>query len=263
MKNDPERELSVLIVDDERLAREKLRGLLKKHWNVRIAGEARNADEAEEMIREAQPDLVFLDIQMPGGSGFDLLERLEDPPFIVFVTAYDRFAIRAFEVNALDYLLKPVDPERLKGALGRITYRTKKQVSNASLFYSSDRVFLKTGKKVQFVSLLDIAAIVAEKNYTHVMTIKGKRYIVHFPFHYWERRLPKDIFVVLDRSLMINRNHIQSWKTGSRNAELSLTGIRTPFYLGRSAYQRFKAMNKYNQQKGGDSEDQQTRYIAP
>jgi len=89
---------------------------------------------------------------------------------------------------------------------------------------------------------LDIAAIIAEKNYTHVMTIKGKKYIVHFPFNYWERRLPKDVFVVLDRSLMINRNHIQSWETGSRNAELSLTGIRTPFYLGRAAYQRFKAL---------------------
>ncbi|HOE16262.1 MAG TPA: response regulator transcription factor [Syntrophorhabdaceae bacterium] len=247
MKSEPERKLSVLIVDDERLAREKLRGLLKTHWNVRVAGEAKNADEAEKMIRAEQPDLVFLDIQMPGGSGFDLLERLEDPPFIVFVTAYDQFAIRAFEVNALDYLLKPVDPEQLERALGRITYRTKKQVSNASLFCSSDRVFLKTGKKVQFVPLLDIAAIVAEKNYTHVMTIKGKRYIVHFPFIYWEKRLPKDVFVVLDRSLMINRNHIQSWKTESRNAELFLAGIRTPFHLGRAAYQRFKAMNKYNQ----------------
>jgi len=242
VKNDPERELSVLIVDDERLAREKLRGLLKKHWNVRIAGEAKNAAEAEEMIREEQPDLVFLDIQMPGGSGFDLLERLEDPPFIVFVTAYDRFAIRAFEVNALDYLVKPVDPGRLKGALGRITYRTKKQVSNASLFYSSDRVFLKTGKKVQFVSLLDIAAIVADKNYTHVMTIKGKKYIVHFPFNYWERRLPKDVFIVLDRSLMINMHHIQSWTIQSRTAELYLVGVSTPFYLKRAAYQRFKAL---------------------
>lgn len=242
MKNDPEQELSVLIVDDERLAREKLRGLLKKHWNVRIAGEARNADEAEKMIGEAQPDLVFLDIQMPGGSGFDLLERLENPPFIVFVTAYDQFAIRAFEVNALDYLLKPVDPERLEGALGRIAYRTKREVNNDFRFFPSDRAFLKTGKKVRFVELKDIAAIVAEKNYTHVMTIRGKSYIVHSPFNYWRRRLPKDVFVVLDRSLMINRNHVQSWIIQSRAAELYLAGVQTPFRLGRAAYQRFKAL---------------------
>jgi two-component system LytT family response regulator len=242
MKNDPEQELSVLIVDDERLAREKLRGLLKKHWNVRIAGEARNADEAEKMIAEIRPDLVFLDIQMPGGSGFDLLERLEDPPFIVFVTAYDRFAIRAFEVNALDYLLKPVDPERLEKALRRMAYRTKKEENSDIHFFPSDRVFLKTGNKVQFIQLGDIAAIVAEGNYTHVMTIRGKKYIVHFPLNYWEKRLPKDIFVVLSRSLIINRHHIQSWSSKARNAELYLVGIRTPFYLGRAAYQRFKAL---------------------
>jgi len=242
VKNDPERELSVLIVDDERLAREKLRGLLKKHWNVRIAGEARNADEAEEMIREAQPDLVFLDIQMPGGSGFDLLERLEDPPFIVFVTAYDRFAIRAFEVNALDYLLKPVDPERLKGALGRAVSKTYTLGVTGGSLSHADRVFLNTGKRNLFLPVTKIAAITADKNYTNVIDIKGLRYMVRSSLRDWERRLPKDIFVVLDRSLMVNRNHIQSWETESRGAEVFLTGVPTPFYLGRTGYQRFKEL---------------------
>jgi len=241
-KNDPERELSVLIVDDERLAREKLRGLLKKHWNIRIAGEARNIDEAETMIAGTRPDLVFLDIQMPGGSGFDLLERLEDPPFIVFVTAYDAFAIRAFEVNALDYLVKPVDPERLEGSLRRIISKTSIPEETGGVLSRSDRVFLKTGKKIQFIPLTDIAAIVAEKNYSHVVTIRGKKHIVHFPFNYWERRLPKDVFVVLDRSLMINRYHVQSWTIQSRAAELCLMGVQTPFHLGRAAYKRFKAL---------------------
>jgi len=240
VKNDPERELSVLIVDDERLAREKLRGLLKKHWNVRIAGEAKNADEAEKMIGEAQPDLVFLDIQMPGGSGFDLLERLEDPPFIVFVTAYDRFAIRAFEVNALDYLLKPVDPERLKGALGRAISKAHTPGEMGGALSHTDRVFLNTGKKSLFLPVTKIAAITADKNYTNVIDIKDMRYMVRSSLKDWERRLPKDIFVVLDRSLMINRNHIQSWKTGSRGAEVFLTGISAPFCLGRTGYQRFR-----------------------
>ena len=242
MNNNPERELSVLIVDDERLAREKMRGLLRKYWNVRIAGEARNADEAEKMITETRPDLIFLDIQMPGGSGFDLLERLEDPPFVIFVTAYDRFAIRAFEVNALDYLVKPVDPERLEGSLKRILSKTKTEEKNTIRFSYPDRVFLKTGKNIRFVPITDIAAIVAERNYTHVVTIKSRKYTVHFPFSYWVRRLPEDVFVVLDRSLMINRHHIQSWATKSRTAELYLVGVSTPFYLRRAAYQRFKAM---------------------
>ena len=242
MKNNPERELSVLIVDDERLAREQLRGLLKKHWNVRIAGEARNIDEAERMIADARPNLVFLDIQMPGGSGFDLLERLEDPPPVIFVTAYDTFAIRAFEVNALDYLVKPVDPERLEGSLRRVASKTHAPGEMGEALSYSDRVFLKTGKKIQFIPLKDIAAIVAEKNYSHIMTIRGKRHIVHFPFNYWERRLPQDVFVVLDRSLMINRYHVQSWTIRSRTAELYLVGVQTPFHLGRAAYQRFKTL---------------------
>ncbi len=240
MKNVPEQEFSVLIVDDERLAREKLRELLKKHWNVRIAGEARNADEAETMITETRPDLVFLDIQMPGGSGFDLLERLEDPPFIVFVTAYDRFAIRAFEVNALDYLLKPVDPARLEEALKRATSKTHVPGKTGGAFSSSDRVFLSTGKKKFFLPITKIAAITADKNYTNVIDISGVRYMVRSSLRDWERRLPTDVFILLDRSLVINRNHIQSWKTRSRGAEVFLTGIATPFCLGRTGYQRFK-----------------------
>jgi len=240
VKNDPELELSVLIVDDERLAREKMRGLLRKHWNVRIAGEARNVDEAEKMIIETRPGLVFLDIQMPGGSGFDLLERLEDPPFIVFVTAYDQFAIRAFEVNALDYLVKPVDPERLERSLKRVTSKTHTSGEMGGALSYSDRVFLNTGRKISFISVTRIAAITADKNYTNVIDVKGVQYMVRSSLKDWERRLPEDVFVVLDRSLMINRHHIQSWTTRSRGAEVFLTGISTPFYLGRTGYQRFK-----------------------
>jgi len=242
VNNNPERELSVLIVDDERLAREKMRGLLGKHWNVRIAGEARNADEAEKMITETRPDLIFLDIQMPGGSGFDLLERLEDPPFVIFVTAYDRFAIRAFEVNALDYLVKPVDPGRLEGSLKRITSKTYAPGEMGGSLSQSDRVFLNTGKKNHFLPVMKIAAITADKNYTIVIDIKGMRYMVRFSLKDWERRLPENVFAVLDRSLIINRHHIQSWTTKSRGAEVFLAGISTPFCLGRTGYQRFKEL---------------------
>jgi len=242
MKNNPEQELSVLIVDDERLAREQLRGLLKKHWNIRIAGEARNIDEAERMIADARPNLVFLDIQMPGGSGFDLLERLEDPPPVIFVTAYDTFAIRAFEVNALDYLVKPVDPERLEGSLRRVASKTHAPGEIGEALSYSDRVFLKTGKKNIFLPVMKIAAITADKNYTNVMDINGLRYMVRSSLRDWERRLPQDVFVVLDRSLMINRHHVQSWTIQSRGAEVFLTGIATPFYLGRTGYQRFKEL---------------------
>jgi len=99
-----------ILVDDERLARSSLRALLEEHPQVQIVGEAANARQAKEAIEAQHPDVVFLDIQMPGGSGFDLLEQLDAPPAVIFVTAFDQYAIRAFEVNAVDYLLKPVDP---------------------------------------------------------------------------------------------------------------------------------------------------------
>ncbi|HBL24160.1 MAG TPA: hypothetical protein DDZ40_08590 [Deltaproteobacteria bacterium] len=117
MKNDQQKEIRVLIVDDERLARANLKGLLEEHQYVRVVGEARNITEAEKILRELPVDLVFLDIQMPGGSGFDLLERLECRPNIVFVTAYDHYVTRALGSQALDCLLKPVDPDRLGESL--------------------------------------------------------------------------------------------------------------------------------------------------
>ena len=124
MKEEQEREVRVLIVDDERLARVNLRGLLGEHPYVRIVGEARNITEARQVLNEAPVDLIFLDIQMPGGSGFDLLETLEHRPQVVFVTAHDHYATQAEASQALDFLLKPVDPDRLGESLQKaLNYR--------------------------------------------------------------------------------------------------------------------------------------------
>src|SRR6187455_901623 len=123
--------MRALIVDDERLARKELMKLLEEHPSIEIVGEAMNADEAEKMIEELNPDLLFLDIQMPGRTGFQLLESLDSAPLVVFTTAYDEFAIKAFEVNALDYLLKPIQPERLSEAISKLA--DKERAKNAAL----------------------------------------------------------------------------------------------------------------------------------
>jgi two-component system LytT family response regulator len=117
MKDNQKKEIRVLIVDDERLARANMKGLLEEHGYVRVVGEARNITEAEKILGELPVDLVFLDIQMPGGSGFDLLKRLEYRPNVIFVTAHDQYVTRASESQALDCLLKPVDPDRLGESL--------------------------------------------------------------------------------------------------------------------------------------------------
>ncbi|MCL4502212.1 MAG: LytTR family DNA-binding domain-containing protein [Deltaproteobacteria bacterium] len=192
------------------------------------------------MIAAQRPDLVFLDIQMPGGSGFDLLERLEFPPPIIFVTAFDNYAIRAFEVNALDYLLKPVEPERLARTIARVKKRDTGPEEAAGLLRGTDRVFLDAGRQAVFLEVAEIAAIRAAGNYTQVIAGNGRSYLVRIPLHNWEARLPAKVFVLLDRSLLINRSQIKRYVLQTRAAELYLGGIAQPFLLGRQGLRRFK-----------------------
>lgn len=229
-----------MIVDDERLARENLRGLLATYEEIVVIGEARNSQEARRMISDQRPDLVFLDIQMPGGSGFDLVEQLEFPPLIIFVTAFDNYAIRAFEVNALDYLLKPVEPERLARAIKRVGRRDSEPYGAIGLLRLTDRVFLDTGRQAVFLGVADIAAIRAEGNYTQVVDVSGQSYLVRVPLHKWEARLPADGFILLDRSLLINLSHLRRYVLQTRRAELFLAGMAQPFILGRTGLRRFK-----------------------
>lgn len=242
MKNKLEVELRVVIIDDEPLARERLKGLLKKYWHVRVSGEAQDIFEAEKKIKETDPDLIFLDIQMPGGTGFDLLDRLENPPRVIFVTAFDQFAIRAFKVNALDYLLKPIDEQRLEESLKRAVAIPVLPEDAGGLLSMADQVFLNTGRKKLFIPVANIAAITTEGNYTSVINLKGDQFMVRIPLKDWERRLPGDVFIVLDRALMINKRQVRSWTSQLRNAELCIADIPTTFRLGRAAYQRFKEL---------------------
>ncbi|MFN5912535.1 MAG: LytR/AlgR family response regulator transcription factor, partial [Bacteroidota bacterium] len=133
-----------LIIDDERLGREELKLLLKDFLEVEIVDEAKNGEEGIRKIKELKPDLVFLDISMPGMTGFEMLRKLEEIPRVIFVTAYDEFALKAFDVNALDYILKPVDPERLKDAIQKLT-------SKEDDFISSENVAF--GRKERLLSI--------------------------------------------------------------------------------------------------------------
>ncbi len=151
MSNDPRPEIRTVIVDDERGARKTLRDLLSGHPYVHVIGEAADAAAARETIARERPDLVFLDVRMPGGSGFDLLDKLEDRPSVIFVTAYDEFAVGAFTSDAFDYLLKPVDPDRLNLSLERLLSSGRDR-GQPSAIMQGDRVCLNTGKKVVFMS---------------------------------------------------------------------------------------------------------------
>ena len=157
--------IRVLIIDDERLARAELRRLLVAHAEIEIVGEAANIEEAKRAIDDLQPDLIFLDVQMPGGSGFDLLASLDDAPEVIFTTAFDAYALKAFEVNALDYLQKPVAARRLAEALARAQLRIQK---NQSTLKNGNKIFIKDGERCWFMALTDISLFESEGNYARV-----------------------------------------------------------------------------------------------
>ncbi len=200
--------MKALIIDDERLARVELRRLLGAHPEIEIVGEARNADEATVSISATAPDLVFLDIQMPGATGFDLLASLENPPQVIFTTAYDEYAVRAFEVNALDYLLKPIAPERLAAALARVNPRaTPKRL---------EQVFVREGERCWFVSVQDIFLLESEGNYTRVY-FGSERPLIRRALQALEQRLDTAKFFRASRKQILNLD----WIT---KTDLNVTG---------------------------------------
>lgn len=160
--------MKALIVDDEPLARRELARLLAAFPAVRVIGEAANIDDAQVRIEELGPDVVFLDIAMPGGTGFDLLARLDRVPRIVFTTAYDQHAVKAFEVNALDYLLKPIEPDRLASALRKVESALAHALETLPRDAPLDRLFIKDGPRCWFVPLREVSLFTSEGNYVRL-----------------------------------------------------------------------------------------------
>ncbi len=192
--------MTALIVDDERLARLELRRLLAAHPEVEIVGEARNAEEALELAPNLAPDVLFLDIQMPGMTGFDLLERLEDVPQVIFTTAYDAYALKAFEVNALDYLLKPIAPARLEAALAKVRIAPRQE--------RLERVFVRDGERCWIVRLPDIFLLESEGNYTRVW-FANERPLIRRSLNTLEEQLDAAVFFRASRKQMINLKWIE------------------------------------------------------
>jgi two-component system LytT family response regulator len=197
--------VKAIIVDDERLARAELRRLLGPHRNIEIAGEARNGQEAETLVRELKPDLMFLDIQMPGLTGFDLLERLEDVPQVIFTTAYDAYAIKAFEVNALDYLMKPIAPARLAAALGKVRPRSASP--------RLEQVFVRDGDRCWIVRMPDIFLLESEGNYTRVH-FSNESPLIRRSLNALEAQLDPAMFFRAGRREIVNLKWIEKVELG-------------------------------------------------
>lgn len=198
--------MKALLIDDERLARSELRRLLKAHPEVEIVGEAANAIQAEEKIASLKPDLIFLDVQMPGRTGFELLADLPDAPHVIFTTAYDQYALKAFDFGALDYLLKPIEPARLTLALARLQTDHEPATEAASATGSlgeTDQVFLKDGDRCWLVRVSDIRLLESEGNYARVYFAEN-RPLIPRSLQTLETRLDPRLFFRVSRQHIIN-----------------------------------------------------------
>lgn len=223
-----------LIVDDERLARADLISNLAEYENIQVVGEACDVPSAVSAIQKLRPDVIFLDIQMPGESGFDLLEKVKIRAHIIFITAYDEFALRAFEVNALDYLLKPVHPARLQQALEKLDgkYYNRRDISRPLSY--DDRLFLLFGDCYRFLQTCSILYVSAAGDYSYVATVDGQKELTQKTMKEWQERLPDQYFARIHRSKIVNLDYIEKMENWYNYAmRIFIRGVEEPFVISR------------------------------
>jgi two-component system LytT family response regulator len=208
--------MRALVIDDERLARKELINLLNQLETVEVVGEAVNVEDAKEKIDQLQPDVIFLDIQMPEKTGFDLLEELDQVPHVIFTTAYDEYALKAFQVNALDYLLKPIEPKRLDEAVlklqGRMESIAKREEaegsSNQKKLTLEDQVFVKDGDRCWFVRLSNVRLFESDGNYIKVY-FENFKPMIHKSLNALDERLDEKSFFRASRKHIINLGWVE------------------------------------------------------
>jgi two-component system LytT family response regulator len=194
------KKIKIIIVDDERLAREEVRMALRRYPDVEVVGEAANADDAKLLIEKHQPQLIFLDVQMPEKTGFDLLEMLDNVPEIIFTTAFDQYAVKAFEANALDYLVKPIRDERFAKAMEKVKDRLNMQTV-------SRQIFIKDGAKCHLVKTDEIHLIESMDNYA-VLYFGDKKTFLKRSLNQMEEKLDAVTFFRVNRAQIINLAYI-------------------------------------------------------
>lgn len=220
-----------LVIDDERLAREELKSLLKDYHEIEVLDEAKNGQEGIEKILELKPDLIFLDVNMPGMTGFEMLKQLESIPHVIFITAYDEYALKAFDVNALDYILKPVDPERLREAINKLQKREEDDAEYLSsplneqkkMLTLTDHVFIKDGENCWFVEMAKIRMLESDGNYVKVYFGDKRPPMILRSLNSFEDRLDPNYFFRANRKFIINIkwiSKIENWFNGGLQVEL-------------------------------------------
>lgn len=215
---------TAFIVEDSRLARKEMRELLSAHPEIEVVGEAETVDQAFAAIQALKPELLFLDIHMPEKTGFDLLEMLDEVPTTIFTTAYDEFAIKAFEYNTLDYLLKPISPSRLARALGKVEARRadRNQASRDTRLNGDSQIFIRDGDRCWLVSIGDIYLFETVGNYTRVF-FETEQPLLYKSLNQIEEKLPETSFFRANRQQIVNIGYVREvipWFNGKLKLRL-------------------------------------------
>lgn len=236
--------IKVVLIDDEPLARAIVRKFLEEKPEFEIVGEANDGFEALKLIQTEQPDLLFLDIQMPKINGFEMLELMTESPSVIFTTAFDEYAIKAFEVNAIDYLLKPFSEERFHTAIEKWknSKTTKKDIANIQYFNKEDqnRIVVKDGSEIKIIPVSTVQYIEAYDDYVKIFTEKGYT-LKKQTMNYFENALSKEHFIRIHRSYILNINELTKIESFEKNSYLAIlkSGARIP--ISRNAYSDLKS----------------------
>jgi two-component system, LytTR family, response regulator len=236
--------LKAIIIDDERLARVNLIKLLEPYKEIEILAEASSCKSALEMINLHKPQLIFLDIQLSGETGFDLLEIIDNTIKIIFVTAFDEYAIRAFEVNAVDYLLKPVNPDRLKASVERVINKEDLQKNATKVYEYTDNIYVWLNNNTsKFIKISSIMFIEPVGNYSRIITIDGKHGLILKTLKQWQEELPVNNFIRIHRSCIINIEHVDHIeKKLNAQTKVFLKNIPEPFEVSRRFSRKLKTI---------------------
>jgi two-component system LytT family response regulator len=233
--------LKTIIVDDEWLVRSELKTMLAGHPEIKLVGEAANVTQAIPLIESTHPEVIFLDVQMPGASGFDLLERVDTSAKIIFITAYDTYALRAFEVNALDYLLKPISKDRLARAIKKLGSNEPANSVHSKKAGYDDVIYVIVNGSLKFIKLSLLKCITAEGNYSYVVYANNPPALVSKTLQEWEDILPEKHFVRIHRSTIINFAFVEKViKRQNYTHDVFISGIENPFAMSRRYAMKLK-----------------------
>lgn len=236
-----EKRYRTLIVDDEKYARKDLREQLSSFACIDVIGEAKNIETAIEQIERLTPDLIFLDIQFPGETGFDLFEKANISAKVIFVTAYDEYAIRAFEVNACDYLLKPVNPLRLALTIKRLSENQEPIIIPSNVFRNEDSIYIQLNNKYYFIRIDSIVKITANDHFTEIITTKGIKGLSNKHLFEWDECLPRCSFIQVHRSTIVNVNFVEKITRGTYYShQIKMKNMESPIPISRKYLKQIK-----------------------